>query len=197
MRLPFRNPFRREGAGLAQQRLDEGVAAQEAGDSAGAARCFREAIDADPACAPAHFNLGLLHLSAGVFGEAEAAIREALRARDPFPEAWVALAEALEALGRTPEARDALERALAQREGFEGARTNAAVLHNNQGHKLQSLGRPAEAEVHCRRAAELGPEIPEAHFNLGNVLHDQGDVIQAHDLQGTTSSLRCARRAAG
>ena len=91
MRFTFRNPFRRERAGLAQQRLGQGIAAQEAGDRAGAARCYREAIDADPGCAPAHFNLGLLHLSGDEFGEAEAEIREALRARDPFPEAWAAL----------------------------------------------------------------------------------------------------------
>ena len=197
MRFTFRNPFRRERAGLAQQRLGQGIAAQEAGDRAGAARCYREAIDADPGCAPAHFNLGLLHLSGDEFGEAEAAIREALRARDPVPEAWAALAEVLESLGRDLEALDALNHAIAQREGFEGALMNsavllqklgrlgeavdryrqvialapdAAVMHNNLGHVLRSLGRPAEAEVHCRRAAELGPDIPEAHFNLGTTL---------------------------
>lgn len=195
-RPPFRNPFRREGAGLAQESLERGIAAEEAGDHAGAARHYREAIARDPDCAPAHLNLGLLHLSADSFGEAEAAIREALRARDPFPEAWVALAEALEALGRTPEALDALERALAQREGFEGARTNAAVLHNNQGHKLQALGQPAEAEVHLRRATELGPDIPEAHFNLGNVLQSLGRASDAEASLRRAIALRPAYREA-
>lgn len=217
MRFTFRNPFRRERAGLAQQRLGQGIAAQEAGDRAGAARCYREAIDADPGCAPAHFNLGLLHLSGGEFGPAEAAIREALRARDPFPEAWAALAEVLESLGRDLEALDALNHAIAQREGFEGALMNsavllqklgrlgeavdryrrvialapdAAVMHNNLGHVLRSLGRPAEAEVHCLRAAELGPDIPEAHFNLGTTLQALGRAAEAETSLRRAIALR-------
>jgi predicted O-linked N-acetylglucosamine transferase (SPINDLY family) len=206
MRILFRNLFRREGAGHARQLVEQGIAAQEAGATAEALRYYRQAIEADPRSAAAHYNLGLLHLADGAFGEAEAAMRAALHARELFPEAWVALADALESLGRDAEALDALDRAIAQHERFEGALMNAAVLaqklgrleeaaaryrrvlevapdavvmHNNLGNVLRVLGRPAEAEVHCRRAAELDPGIPEAHFNLGTVLQALGRASES------------------
>jgi predicted O-linked N-acetylglucosamine transferase (SPINDLY family) len=206
MRIPFRNLFRREGVGHARQLVEQGIAAQEAGATAEALRYYRQAIDADPRSAAAHYNLGLLQLAEGSIGEAEAAIRAALGAREQFPEAWVALADALESLGRDAEALDALDCAIAQRERFEGALMNAAVLaqklgrleeaatryrqvlevapdavvmHNNLGNVLRILGRPAEAEVHCRRAAEFDPDLPEAHFNLGTVLQVLGRASES------------------
>ena len=164
MRFSIRALFNRNRASLAQQLLDRGIAAEAAGDVATASRCYQQAIDADPRCAAAYFNLGLLHLAGGHLPESEAAFRRALQLREDFPEAWVALAEVLESLGKDGGALDALDRAIDLRDGFEGALMNAGVL-------LQKLGRLQEAQARYRRVLETTPDAVAAHNNLGSVLH--------------------------
>ena len=39
---------------------------------------------------------------------------------------------------------------------------------------------PAEARAAYRRALELAPEHPDAHVNLGRLLHEAGDPAAAH-----------------
>ena len=151
----------------AQQLIEQGIAAEEAGRIDDAARCYRQAIEADMCNAAAYFNLGLLLLGEQRYGEAAARLREAVRLREPFPEACVALADALETLGRDAEALAALERAIAQREGYEGALMNAGVL-------LQKMGRLDEAAAMYRRVIALAPHSAAAHNNLGNVLISLG-----------------------
>jgi Flp pilus assembly protein TadD len=36
-----------------------------------------------------------------------------------------------------------------------------------------------EAVLHCREAVRLRPNFPEAHNNLGNVLREQGNLLEA------------------
>ena len=190
----------------AQQLVDRGIAAEEGGRPAEAVQCYRRAIAANPEFAPAHFNLGLLHLAGARYQEAEAAFRATLRLREGFPEAWVALADALEEQGRDAEALEALNRAIAQRTDYEGALMNASVLlqkmgrldeaepsyrrviavapdsaaaHNNLGNVLHTLGRSAEAEACFRRSLELAPDSAVAHSNLGNALRDLGRYAEA------------------
>jgi protein O-GlcNAc transferase len=189
-----------------QQLVDRGIAAEEGGLTAEAVQCYRRAIEADPAFTPAHFNLGLLHLAAGRYHEAEAAFRATLRLKEQFPEAWVALADALEEQGRDTEALEALNRAIAQRADYEGALMNASILlqkmgrldeaepsyrrviavaqdsaaaHNNLGNVLHTLGRNAEAEACFRRSLELAPASAAAHSNLGNVLRELGRYAES------------------
>lgn len=189
-----------------QQLVDRGIAAEEGGRAEEAVQCYRHAIEADPEFAPAHFNLGLLHLAGARYQEAEAAFRATLRLRASFPEAWVALADALEEQGRDAEALEALNRAIAQRTDYEGALMNASVLlqkmgrlneaetsyrrviavapdsaaaRNNLGNVLHTLGRSAEAEVCFRRSLELAPDSAVAHSNLGNALRDLGRYADA------------------
>jgi len=190
----------------AQQLLELGIAAAEAGSTDEAGRFYRQAIEADQCNAVAYFNLGLLLLAERRYGEAAARLREAVRLREPFPEACVALADALETLGRDTEALGALERAIAQREGYEGALMNASVLlqkmgrldeaaamyrrvigtapqsaaaQNNLGNVLVSLGRRAEAEACFRRVLVLEPGAALAHSNLANVLRELGRNTEA------------------
>ena len=167
MRFSIPNPFKRDGAALARECIDRGIAAEEAGDPAEAQKNYAQAIDADPRCVAAHFNLGLLQLAGGQMAEAEGSIRKALRLRDDFPDAWVALAEVLEAQVRNDEALQALDRAISQRKAFEGALMNSGAL-------LQKLGRFAEAESRYRGVIAFAPDAVAAHNNLGNVLQVLG-----------------------
>lgn len=156
----------------AQELVERGIELEEAGRVEEAGRCYRLAIEADACHAVAYFNLGLLVLAEGRFGEAAARFREAVRLREPFPEACVAYADALEALGRDAEALQWLERAIAQREGYEGALMNAGGL-------LQKMGRLDEAAATYRRAIAAAPGSPAAHNNLGNVLMSLGRRVEA------------------
>ncbi|MBS0337844.1 MAG: tetratricopeptide repeat protein [Proteobacteria bacterium] len=223
MRFSIRNLFKRHSAGAAERLLERGIAAEASGAAAEAMQCYRQAIEADPHCAAAHCNLGLLYLAAGRVAEAEAALRAALQAREDFPEAWVALADALESQGRDAAALEALERAIALRDGYEGALMNAAVLlqkmrrldaaatryrqvlelapdaaalHNNLANVLQALGRLGEAEASCRRALELDPGLPEAHFNLGNILQGLGRATESEESLRRALELRPGYREA-
>lgn len=162
MRFSIRELIVRTGE-PASSLVDQGIAAEEAGDPAQAARLYRQALAADPRNAAAHCNLGLLRLADGAFPEAETALREAVRLKAPFPEAWVALADALEEQGRDDESLAALENAIAQRENYHGALMNAAAL-------LQKKGRLPEAETMYRNALAAEPDSPAAHHDLGNVL---------------------------
>ncbi len=190
----------------AQELVERGIEMEEAGRVDDAGRCYRLAIEADACNAAAYFNLGLLVLAEGRFGEAAARFREAVRLREPFPEACVAYADALEALGRDAEALQSLERAIAQRQGYEGALMNAGGLlqkmgrldeaaamyrraiaaapgspaaHNNLGNVLMSLGRSAEAEACFRRTVALEPAAAVAHSNLANALRELGRHAEA------------------
>lgn len=51
--------------------------------------------------------------------------------------------------------------------------------HNNLGHLLDALGRPAEALGHYARAIELKPNFPEALLNFGNALQTLGRYDEA------------------
>jgi tetratricopeptide (TPR) repeat protein len=53
---------------------------------------------------------------------------------------------------------------------------------------LKDQGKPEEAAVSYRRALELKPDYAEAHYNLGSVLEEIGD------LQGAEDSFRAALR---
>jgi tetratricopeptide (TPR) repeat protein len=106
MRFSICNPFRNRVQAL----VDQGIAAETAGDAQSAMQLYTQAVEADPHQSPAHCNLGLLHLQEGDHPRAEACFRAALRLKDDLAEAWIGLAEALEATGRNDDALQALRR---------------------------------------------------------------------------------------
>jgi tetratricopeptide (TPR) repeat protein len=56
----------------------------------------------------------------------------------------------------------------------------SAVAHQNLGYALlEDQGRAREAERHFRRALEMYPDYPEAHFCLGNCLHIENRLDEA------------------
>jgi len=80
------------------------------------------------------------------------------------------LAAAYHKQGRTEEARRTFEAALARR----NSRVGLLVIHNNLGTLEMLDGRLAEAEQHYRIALESDPDAPDALFNLGLVILEQG-----------------------
>lgn len=58
-------------------------------------------------------------------------------------------------------------------------RPESAIVHNNLGCSLGSLGRLDEAAAHLRRAIEIDPESSTAHSNMGNALQLLGRFDEA------------------
>ena len=52
-------------------------------------------------------------------------------------------------------------------------------VFSNYGVILKDLGKLQEAEISNRKAIEMKPNYPEAHFNLGNILKDTGKLKDA------------------
>ncbi|HVP87313.1 MAG TPA: tetratricopeptide repeat protein [Casimicrobiaceae bacterium] len=199
-----RDPFKPESSSNqrpAQELVDRGIAAETSGSPMEALHCYRAAIELDPECAVAHYNLGMAHVNLKDYPNAEGSLRTALRFRSPFPEASVGLATALEGLGHDEEALTVLERAIAERGDYAGAlikagllakklrRVDAAIayerralevepehylVHLRLGQTLHSLGRFSEAEASFRAALTLNPGLTEALLDLASALQAQG-----------------------
>jgi hypothetical protein len=55
------------------------------------------------------------------------------------------------------------------------------MAHNNLGTLYLQRGLLEEARSHCVAALRIYPDYPEAHYNLGAVLEEQGDLAGAED----------------
>jgi predicted O-linked N-acetylglucosamine transferase (SPINDLY family) len=106
----------------------------------------------------------------GQNGEAELALREALRLRPDNEPVLTALAGVLHALGRHSEAAETAQHAAALAPERPEPWTNLGLA-------LHSLGRLTDAETVYRRAITTVPDSPQdaamAVYNLGHVLNDQ------------------------
>ncbi len=112
-------------------------------------------------------------LRAGRVAEAEAACRQAMRARPGQPELLFLLGQILYRAGRRAEAARELDKALQRRPDLVEAAALAGVIH-------ESLGALDQAEKSWRRVLAARPAAP-AWFNLGNVLRRRGREAEAVD----------------
>lgn len=106
-----------------------------------AADLYRRALEADPAHAEAHLNLGRLLHEEGALDEAESHYRAARRADPAYARASYNLGVALEDQGRAPEAMEAYRAALA-------ADAELAVAHFNLSRLYEAAGASTEALRH-------------------------------------------------
>ena len=133
------------------------VERQRQGDLSGAERLFAEVLRALPGHPSSLHNLGLIYQLSGRHVEAVAAFR---RLAEDAPEdmaARFALASALQAGGRMGDAEGVLRDIVRRDPGM-------ADVHINLGLVLGERGHADEAEEVSRRALELAPESPEAHY---------------------------------
>jgi tetratricopeptide (TPR) repeat protein len=128
-------------------------------------------------------SLGLLLHDLRRYSEAHAAYREALRYRPDFNAALINLGMTLEAQGRIEEAVATIRMALARQPDNVAALANLAKLLIERDDPTL-LG---EAEMLCRKALAIAPNLGAAINNLGNVLKLQG----RHD-----EAMACYQRAA-
>ena len=121
---------------------------------------FEIVLSGNPDSADAHLNLGIA-LAEG--GRKEQALESFLAARQLAPESFrppYNLGRVLADLGRTADARDALENAVALNWAFAPALQLLGTIHQSQG----SGDRAVEL---LTRAADLDPQNPLVHYDLG------------------------------
>lgn len=201
---------RASGAASASDAADRLIArgnqAEKDGKLSEACELYRKAVQAAPAYAKAHLNLGIgLEATGdvdGAVGRYEAAL--AIDASDPY--ANYNLANLLYSRGDLGRAEPLLKAALRSKPDFPEAhvvlsnvydargdlsaatgaleaalkqRPDYAGAWNNYGVVLSKLGRLAEAETALRRVTEIDPGFVPAHFLLGNILVERGRLADA------------------
>jgi tetratricopeptide (TPR) repeat protein len=154
---------------------DLGVALDGAGDEAGAAAHYAEALRLKPDMPnlhKAHDDLGIALAKLGRLPEAQAQFEEAVRLMPSFPAAHNDLGNALRREGRLGEAEAELREAVRLQPDYTTAWLNLALVCSNGG-------RWPEAIAAGRRAAELEPADAETHLQLANVLAQAGQLADA------------------
>lgn len=143
-----------------------------AGNRAGAAALYREALDLDPGHVDSLYLLGTLCAEGGRFDEALALLQRAAAAAPASPMIHNNLGSIHLLQGDLSRAAACYERALQIDPGLVEAQQNLGVV-------LRRLGRHAEAINWLNRAIMARPGLLEARCNLAGALLDSGQGEQA------------------
>jgi predicted O-linked N-acetylglucosamine transferase (SPINDLY family) len=133
--------------------LDEGLAAQRAGDLVKAAAIYRKILERWPKQPHALYLLGLIVQQGGQHEEAIALFAQAAKADPHHARAHLQRGFSLSALARPEEAAKAFRAATA-------AQANLAEAHHQLGNTLRTLKRLPEAQASLREATRLAPADP-------------------------------------
>jgi tetratricopeptide (TPR) repeat protein len=132
---------------------------------------YEAALHVDPGLAPAHFNLGCIHLQADRLPEAVARFEQALQIDPHYVAAHTSLGSALLLEGRTTEALIHYETALRL--------DPSAKAHQNLGIALLYARQLPEAVAQLEQAVRLEPDFAQAQEFLGQALFAQGRRAEA------------------
>lgn len=152
--------------------LRQGLAQVSEGRRAAAAESFLQAVQQQPECFEARYNLGLVRHELGQFAEAIQCYRLALELKPNQAAVWNGLGAALRQTGNLAEAITCGERA----RGLEPH--NPEVL-NNLGNALRAAQRLEEAVARGQEATRLAPTNPLLWHNLGNSWRELGRTAEA------------------
>lgn len=165
--------------------LEDGFAAQRAGDRALAERNYRRVLEFEPANIHALNLLGALCVNAGRPAEAVELMARALAAGSEDAQTHANIALAYKDLGQFARAADHFQRSLR-------LNPQAPVVLNNLGNVLRLLERPAEAVANYEAALRLQPGYAECWSNLAAALNEANRCEQG--LQAVDRALQCDPR---
>lgn len=154
--------------------LQTAIRLHRKGDADTAAAAYRAVLAADPACAPAWINLGVLLRSIGQIDAAVICLSRGVSLTRGDGPAWSNLGNALRAANRLEEARHAQETAIDLSPG-------AAQIHYNLGLVYRDLGDLDAAQHSFRRAELLGYEKPDLAWDRALTLLLAGDLTAGFD----------------
>ncbi|HTZ21714.1 MAG TPA: tetratricopeptide repeat protein [Opitutaceae bacterium] len=132
---------------------------------------YEAALHVDPDLAPAHFNLGCIHLQADRLPEAVDRFEQALKLDPNYVAAHTSLGSALLLEGRTTEALVHYETALRL--------DPSARAHQNLGIALLYARQLPAAVTQLEQAVQLEPDLAQAQEFLGEALAAQGRQAEA------------------
>lgn len=189
--------------------VQQGLRLQQSSRFNEAARCYRQALEIDPASFDALQLLGVLRFRTGDFDTGIGLLERALRLCPEHGPTWNNLGNALRAAGRLREALGAYQRAvsligspnalllrnlgsallesgeLRQSADCLGAALRLApddaILWCWTGHLQRALEQPAEAARAYQRALSLDPALAQAYRGLGSALRELGESAQARN----------------
>jgi Flp pilus assembly protein TadD len=141
---------------------------RQKGDLEAAASELRLAVTGLPDDAQGHQLLGSVLLKIGRDAEGIGELRDAIRLDPTLVEARVALAQALARSGARDLAR--AEQDEIKRLNAQSAAVGRTLVLLQSAAEQQSQGRLSEAVATLRQAAEVSPEWPEPHYQLGLLL---------------------------
>ena len=169
--------------------LQQAMARQEQGDGLAAEPLYRAVLAEEPAHDTANHNLGLLLAQRGADAESVPYFQAALKSRPGVGQYWLSYAGALLATGHPHEAQMVLTRG--QQRGFGGAAVDSllqqartaltpseADLRVERGTVQMGQGRTDEAVATYRETIALAPNHAEAHFRLGSILSETGNIAE-------------------
>ena len=169
--------------------LQQAIALHRQGDSAAAEKLYRAVLAQQPLHDAANHGLGQLLAQRGLHAQSVAFFQAALKAKPAIGQYWLSYAGALLANGHPREAQLVLARA--RQSGFGGADLDAlsqkaqAALTTSpadpwveRGTALVVQGRLDEAVAAYRQAIAIAPDHAEAHFRLGSLLSETGQVAE-------------------
>jgi len=193
--------------GIAKYHGHRGLILASLGNSDAAIEAYRAAVAIEPGASDVLNNLGAALWGRGDFDGAIESYRRALRADPTAIQAAVNLGTLLTNRGELAEAVELLQKAIEQRPGDATILESLAKALNNLAVQAGEQGDVAQSAKALRRALQLCPTFPEAHFNLGKTfeaMHRIDDAIaeyataiaQKPDLTGAYNNLGillCAR----
>lgn len=160
-------------------RLNLGAALVDTGKLSDAIRVYREAIQLVPDAAGAHYGLGCALDGSGDHASAVSPYREAIRLDPSCAAPYTNLGRCLFILGEYQAAIDVLQ------EAIELAPGTAGLAHNSLAMCYRETDREEEALREFRAAIAVQPRLVRPYMNLGKLLLDRGDQVQALSILST------------
>lgn len=170
--------------------IEQAIVHQRAGDLGLAAALYRQALLATPAHAVANHNLGVILAQSADPASALEFFDRAVASAPDEPVYWLSHARGLILTGHPANAAALLEQAMAA--GHRGdtftamhrqavrvaAQANDAAALDQMGQALLAEGHTDRAISSFERAIASDPDFVEAHFHLGSVYSEYGDVAR-------------------
>jgi tetratricopeptide (TPR) repeat protein len=193
---------------VSQNILQQALALHQKGDTAAAEPLYRAVLAAQPAHGEAAYNLGRLLAEKGDHAEALAQFQTALKSEPGVAQHWLSYADALLLTGHPREAQLVLTRG--QQRGLAGPqadillqRAQAAIspadLQFERATAHAMRGEIQDAIAGYRQVIAMAPDHAEAHFRLGSLLSESGQIAEgfAHYMRRAALEHSGRPRAAG
>src|ERR1043165_687584 len=172
---------------VSQNILQQALALHQKGDTAAAEPLYRAVLAAQPAHGEAAHNLGRLLAEKGDHAEALAQFQTALKSEPRVAQHWLSYADALLLTGHPREAQLVLTRG--RQRGLAGPqadillqRAQAAIspadLQFERATAHAMRGEIQDAIAGYRQVIVLAPDHAEAHFRLGSLLSESGQIAE-------------------